>query len=111
VTRRQLADGQWKLIEPQEEGQPRRQARQPRRRPLQGTKHRRAPDHPTEGLARHRHTLRQDARELPRWPRTSRLNDLARRPLASSRFHDITQALAACQMSSFDQSAGAGREG
>ncbi len=64
----------------EEEGREGRPAHQPRRRSLQGTEHRRAPDQQTEGLARNRHPLRQETRELPRRPPPPRRNDLDRRP-------------------------------
>lgn len=48
--------------QPEEEGLTRWPARRPRRRPPQGTEHRRTPDQQAEGLARHRHPLRRLAR-------------------------------------------------
>ncbi|MGG2464094.1 transposase [Streptomyces sp. RGM 3693] len=65
---------------PEEEGQQGRQARQSRHRALQGTEHRRARDQQAEGMARHRHTLRQDPGKLPRRPPPPRLNDLDQGP-------------------------------
>ncbi|GAA3599702.1 hypothetical protein GCM10022419_099480 [Nonomuraea rosea] len=46
--------------QPEEEGWQGRPAGQPRRRRLQGPQHRRASDQQAEGLAGHRHPLRQD---------------------------------------------------
>ncbi len=66
---------------PQERGLTRRPVHQPRRRPLQGTEHRRTPDQQAESLARHRQPLRQVARKLPRRPPPPRLHDLDRRPV------------------------------
>ncbi|MGP3637679.1 transposase [Streptomyces sp. 24-1644] len=70
---------------PQEEGLTRRPVHQPRRRPLQGTEHRRTPDQQAESLARHRHPLRQVARKLPRRPPPPSLHDLDRRPAQDHR--------------------------
>ncbi|MEU8772643.1 transposase [Streptomyces sp. NPDC048606] len=63
-----------------EEGRTRRPAHQPRSRPLQGTEHRRTPDQQAESLARHRHPLRQNPGQLPRWSPPPRRHDLGRRP-------------------------------
>jgi hypothetical protein len=71
--------------QPQEEGQPGRPSGHFRRRALPQAQHRRATDQQAEGPAWHHHTLRQDARELPRRPRTPCLDDADRRSLASSR--------------------------
>ncbi|WP_353963401.1 transposase [Streptomyces sp. NBC_00140] len=62
------------------EGLQGRPARQPRHRPLQREEHRRASDQQAQGLARHRHPLRQDPRQLPRRPPPARLDDLDQRP-------------------------------
>lgn len=44
------------------------------------SEHRRAPDQQAQGLARQRHPIRQDPRELPRRPTPGRLDDLDQRP-------------------------------
>ncbi len=55
-------------------------ARQSRHRPVQGTEYRRTPDQQAEGLARHRHPLRQNPCELPRRPPPPCRDDLDQRP-------------------------------
>lgn len=56
-----------------------RPASQPRRRPLQGEVHGRAPDQQAQVLAGHRHPIRQDPGQLPRRAAPARLDDLDQR--------------------------------
>lgn len=58
-------------------GPPRRVTPHLRRRPLPGPQHGRVPDQPTQSVARYRHALRQDPRQLPRSTPPQRRDHLA----------------------------------
>ncbi|MGW8802075.1 transposase [Streptomyces sp. NPDC055775] len=63
-----------------EEGMAGRAARFPRRRALQRSQQRRTLHQQNQGMARPRDPLRQDTRELPRWPPPARSGDLDTQP-------------------------------